>query len=52
MTNKTLQTNRAYVLPGTYIGEDIQPSPPELYLDDAGISRVRVTRNGKLFEAH
>ena len=34
------------------IGEDIQPSPPELYLDDAGISRVRVTRNGKLFEAH
>ncbi|HYQ44714.1 MAG TPA: hypothetical protein VER11_22170 [Polyangiaceae bacterium] len=31
------------------IGEDIQPSPPVLYLDDAAISLVRVTRNGKLF---
>jgi len=31
------------------IGEDIQPSPPKLYLDDAAISLVRVTREGKLF---
>ena len=31
------------------IGEDVQPSPPELYLDDASISLARVTRNGKLF---
>ena len=31
------------------IGEDIQPSPPELYLDDAGISLVRVTPSGRLF---
>jgi hypothetical protein len=34
------------------IGEDIQPSPPELYLDDAAISLVRVTRDGKLFADH
>jgi hypothetical protein len=34
------------------IGEDIQPSPPELYLDDAGISLVRVRRNGMLFSDH
>jgi len=34
------------------IGKDIQPSPPELYLDDAGISLVRVTRDGTLFTAH
>jgi hypothetical protein len=31
------------------IGEDIQPAPPVLYLDDAAISLERVTRNGKLF---
>jgi len=31
------------------IGEDIQPAPPILYLDDAAISLVRVTRKGKLF---
>ena len=31
------------------IGEDIQPAPPILYLDDAGISLVRVTREGALF---
>jgi hypothetical protein len=31
------------------IGEDIQPAPPILYLDDAAISLVRVTREGKLF---
>ena len=31
------------------IGQDIQPFPPEIYLDDAAISRVRVTRDGKLF---
>lgn len=31
------------------IGEDIRPAPPILYLDDAAISLVRVTRNGKLF---
>lgn len=31
------------------IGEDIQPAPPVLYLDDAAISLVRVTRDGKLF---
>jgi len=31
------------------IGQDIQPSPPELYIDDAGISLVRVTRSGALF---
>jgi len=32
------------------IGEDIQPAPPVLYLDDAAISLVRVTRNGQLFQ--
>jgi hypothetical protein len=31
------------------IGEDIQPAPPRLYLDDAAISLVRVTRDGTLF---
>ena len=31
------------------IGQDIQPSPPQLYLDDAAISLVRVTRSGQLF---
>jgi len=31
------------------IGEDIQPSPPILYLDDAAISLERVTRDGKLY---
>jgi len=31
------------------IGEDIQPAPPVLYLDDAAISLVRVTRTGKPF---
>jgi hypothetical protein len=31
------------------IGEDIQPAPPVLYLDDAAISLERVTRTGKLF---
>jgi len=31
------------------VGEDIQPSPPILYLDDAAISLVRVTRDGTLF---
>jgi hypothetical protein len=30
------------------IGQDIQPAPPELYLDDAAISLVRVTRDGQL----
>jgi len=30
------------------IGEDVQPAPPELYVDDAVISRVRVTRQGKV----
>jgi hypothetical protein len=30
------------------IGQDVQPSPPILFLDDAGISRVRVTREGWL----
>ena len=34
------------------IGQNILPSPPELYVDDAAISRVRVTRNGKLFADH
>jgi len=29
------------------IGEDIQPAPPILFLDDAAISLVRVTREGK-----
>jgi len=28
------------------IGKDVQPSPPVVYLDDAAISLVRVTRNG------
>jgi hypothetical protein len=31
------------------IAEDVQPAPPELYVDDAAISVVRVTRAGKLF---
>jgi len=31
------------------IGEDIQPAPPVLYLDDAAISLVRVTASGTLF---
>jgi hypothetical protein len=31
------------------VGEDVQPSPKELYVDDAAISRTRVTRSGKLF---
>ena len=31
------------------IGEDVEPAPPELYIDDAAISRVRVTRAGKLW---
>jgi len=31
------------------VGEDVQPSPPILYLDDAAISLVRVTRDGTLF---
>ncbi|HET7540998.1 MAG TPA: hypothetical protein VFK05_14040 [Polyangiaceae bacterium] len=31
------------------IGEDIQPAPPILYLDDAAISLTRVTRHGTLF---
>jgi hypothetical protein len=31
------------------IGEDIQPAPPKLYLDDAAISLLRVTRDGTLF---
>ncbi|MEI9940934.1 MAG: hypothetical protein WDO69_27265 [Pseudomonadota bacterium] len=34
------------------IGEDVQPSPPQLYLDDAAISLVRVTRDGKLPSEH
>ncbi|HEY0466500.1 MAG TPA: hypothetical protein VGC79_19965, partial [Polyangiaceae bacterium] len=33
------------------IGDDIQPSPPILYLDDAGISLVRVTQGGTLLIA-
>jgi hypothetical protein len=31
------------------IGEDIQPAPPILYLDDAAISLERVTRDGQPF---
>jgi hypothetical protein len=31
------------------IAEDIEPSPPVLYLDDAGISLARVTSKGRLF---
>jgi hypothetical protein len=31
------------------IAEDVQPTPPEIYVDDAAISVVRVTRAGKLF---
>jgi hypothetical protein len=34
------------------VGEDIQPSPPELYVDDAAISLTRVTTSGKLFTTH
>lgn len=34
------------------IGQDIQPFPPVLYLDDAAISLTRVTRNGVLFTDH
>ena len=30
------------------IGQDIEPASPEIYIDDAAISRVRVTRDGKL----
>jgi hypothetical protein len=32
------------------IGEDVQPSPKVLYVDDAAISRTRVTRSGRLFQ--
>lgn len=31
------------------LGEDVQPAPPVLYLDDAAISLRRVTREGQLF---
>ncbi|MEO6603639.1 MAG: hypothetical protein ABIQ16_27395 [Polyangiaceae bacterium] len=31
------------------VGEDVQPSPKVIYVDDAAISRTRVTRSGKLF---
>ena len=30
------------------VGEDVQPTPKEFYVDDAAISRTRVTRAGKL----
>jgi len=33
------------------IGQDIQPAPPVLYLDDAAISLTRVTRDGTLLQS-
>lgn len=31
------------------VGEDVTPSPKELFVDDVAISRSRVTRSGRLF---
>jgi hypothetical protein len=31
------------------VGEDVEPSPKVIYVDDAAISHTRVTRSGKLF---